>query len=70
MKDPKESKKILTEKEMTMAPTEPPKYQRCTQPLPVLPSFTVAAEVLSFFDFKPGVKRLLFKMSKTTRAYE
>ena len=49
---------------------EPPKYKKSGQPLPTLPSFTVAAEVLSFFDFKPGVRRLLFKMSRTARAYE
>ena len=70
MKDPKESKKILTEQEKTENSREPPKYTRSSQPLPTLPSFTVAAEILSFFDFKPGVRRLLFKMSRTTRAYE
>ena len=35
----------------------------------MLPSFAVAAEILSFVDYEDGVKYRLIRLSQTTRLY-
>ena len=44
-------------------------HNKVSQPFEALPSFAVAAEMLSFVDYANGVKYRLFRLSTTTRMY-
>ena len=44
-------------------------HLKVKQPFEMLPSFAVAAEVLSFVDYMDGVKYRLIRLSQTTRLY-
>ena len=44
-------------------------HNKVSQPFEALPSFAVAAEMLSYVNHAEGVKFILFRLSTTTRMY-